>query len=315
MDIVKESEDLSMVVATVDESGKTVSVAGEIESNENADDKAVRFWAGASFENRQNAPFRVLQDGSVIATQADIQGNINALSGTIGGFEIADGRIGVVPGDPNVEYNGVGITNNMIKYSDYEDLNEVRKVAAFGDNVNPGGDKNILARFEYTDNQTDEENIQSGIALLTKFRPGYQHPWYIQRAWQNDGNVFSVGGHCFWDDTYIGAASSDVVEVFISRTQTYVFNEVTASNQGVRLPNKSAIDNIVNNANVSGLLHFLVPAEVSNKITLLGVENGVIRDNNGAVFGSGNGQIELTKGDVCILRYYNGNYYIVALNR
>ena len=36
----------------------------------------VRFWAGSNYENRNNAPFRVLQDGSVIATKGDFGGTI-----------------------------------------------------------------------------------------------------------------------------------------------------------------------------------------------------------------------------------------------
>lgn len=35
---------------------------------------SVRFWAGSSFENRENAPFRVNQDGSVFATNGTYEG-------------------------------------------------------------------------------------------------------------------------------------------------------------------------------------------------------------------------------------------------
>lgn len=43
---------------------------------------SVRHWAGASFANRATAPYRVLQDGTIIATKAIITGEINATSGT-----------------------------------------------------------------------------------------------------------------------------------------------------------------------------------------------------------------------------------------
>lgn len=36
----------------------------------------VRMWAGTSYDNRENAPFRVLQDGSVIATKGNFGGTI-----------------------------------------------------------------------------------------------------------------------------------------------------------------------------------------------------------------------------------------------
>ena len=46
---------------------------------------SVRIWAGASYDNRATAPFRVMQDGSVIMTKADITGIIHANSGTFNG--------------------------------------------------------------------------------------------------------------------------------------------------------------------------------------------------------------------------------------
>jgi hypothetical protein len=46
---------------------------------------SVRFWAGASFENRATAPYRVLQDGSVVMTKATIKGHIEATSGEFAG--------------------------------------------------------------------------------------------------------------------------------------------------------------------------------------------------------------------------------------
>ena len=47
--------------------------------------KEVRFWAGSEFGGRYAAPFRVLQDGSLYATNAHISGVINATSGSFTG--------------------------------------------------------------------------------------------------------------------------------------------------------------------------------------------------------------------------------------
>lgn len=49
---------------------------------------SIRFWAGASFENRATAPYRVAQDGSVVMTKATVEGIIKALSGTIANWEM-----------------------------------------------------------------------------------------------------------------------------------------------------------------------------------------------------------------------------------
>lgn len=311
MEIVKQAEDFEMVVATVDESGQTTNVAGEVvatELNMPTDDEAVRFWAGATFENRETAPFRVLQNGAVIAQKATVNGAINAISGSIGGFEIADGRIGVIPDDPNVEYDGLGITNNMLKYSEYEFLDDSRQIAAIGNDVNPNGIR-MLARFEYTDKIEDEDSIQNGIALKVKYRPGYEHPWYTQRAFQYDGNMFGVGGHCNWSDTYIGQASSDALETFIGISNEFVFTSIGSETLGVRLPTKSHITSKTTKP-VTFLLHILVPAGVANRIRLLSQTNGQMYNNDGAAIS----YRDMAAGDVLVLRYHNGGWYTVTYN-
>lgn len=63
-------------------------------------DNSVRIWAGTSFDNRADAPFRVLQDGTVIMKKAQVEGIIIATSGKIGKFNIDD------DGYLTSEYNG-----------------------------------------------------------------------------------------------------------------------------------------------------------------------------------------------------------------
>lgn len=53
----------------------------------------VRIWAGASEGNRRSAPFRVLQNGKVIASNADIAGKITSKEGEIGGWKLAAGTL------------------------------------------------------------------------------------------------------------------------------------------------------------------------------------------------------------------------------
>lgn len=43
---------------------------------------SIRIWAGASFENRASAPFRVAQNGNVVMENAKVSGEIHASSGT-----------------------------------------------------------------------------------------------------------------------------------------------------------------------------------------------------------------------------------------
>lgn len=55
----------------------------------------VRLFAGSEFAGRYAAPFRVLQDGTVYATKANISGEVNATSGSFTGtINAASGNIG-----------------------------------------------------------------------------------------------------------------------------------------------------------------------------------------------------------------------------
>ncbi len=71
---------------------------GEDEASNETEERKVRIWAGASKANRFTAPFRVLQDGSFVATKGTITGTINAKSGTIGNKLLVSGE-GISYGD------------------------------------------------------------------------------------------------------------------------------------------------------------------------------------------------------------------------
>ena len=72
----------------------TIQVAGDNKSilagitGQGTTADSIRFWAGASFENRKTAPYRVMQDGAVVMTKATVEGIIKALSGTIANWEM-----------------------------------------------------------------------------------------------------------------------------------------------------------------------------------------------------------------------------------
>ena len=90
----------------------TIQVAGDNKSilagitGQGTTSDSIRFWAGASFENRASAPFRVMQNGEFHATKAYIEGEINATSG------IFRGKVYATDG----EFNGdINIGNGAIK--------------------------------------------------------------------------------------------------------------------------------------------------------------------------------------------------------
>ena len=117
-DNTKTTIDGGIVTAgTVQLAGNDQSIKAGI-TGEGTADTSVRFWAGASKSNRATAPYRVLQDGSFVATKGTITGTIYANAGTIGGFEIASGRIGVASSSGATSGSGFSLYSSFIKFSD-----------------------------------------------------------------------------------------------------------------------------------------------------------------------------------------------------
>lgn len=100
----------------------TIQVAGDNKSilagmtGQGTAANSIRFWAGASFENRATAPYRVMQDGSVVMTKATVEGVINATSGYIGGFRIQQGQIGYGSSSEQDTTRGLALLNNFIRF-------------------------------------------------------------------------------------------------------------------------------------------------------------------------------------------------------
>lgn len=98
-------------------------------TSEGSSADTVRIWAGADNTHKETAPFRVQQDGKVIASNAVIQGEVNANSGTIGnmsitknGLEVTNetsGNIGINDG------SGVFVINRKL-------LSDTLGTASFG---------------------------------------------------------------------------------------------------------------------------------------------------------------------------------------
>lgn len=291
---------------TIQVAGSTTTILAGMTGQGTAE-SSIRFWAGASFENRATAPFRVLQDGSVVMTKATVEGIIKAISGSIGGFEIDQGRIGVSD-DRTGTSDGLSLLSSFIKYSIRNTYKNIW--AGIGSNVLPSSSGATgLARFEYTDGYTYGNNV---ISLLARCRPGYQHPWYTQQAINYDGNLFGIGGKAEFDDTYIGQAYTDILEEYLGQTHQFFFSSISSSYLNVRLPGRSLINGKVSSRVVSFLLYIQIGyLGNSNRIKIYGCDDGVLVDNNANRINGGNGSLDMAQGDSMILRYCNGHYYLV----
>ena len=258
---------------------------------------SVRFWAGASFENRATAPFRVMQDGSVVMTKATVEGIINAISGTIGGFEIGSGRIGNVYGSDS----GLALYNDFIRFLS---PGSGRKYAAIGDLGTFGYDN--LAHFDLSSDSTYDT---LGSALFAKCRAGNgsMDYWYPQRAIEYDGNVYGSGKICNFEQGYIGQAYTDIIASQFHVTHKYHFTTNTTSLLGVDLPTKTAIDRQTNNKVVIFDIEIVCDHAMANTISVRSQAGAQIYDWDGNTLS----YINMQKGDATSLRYYNGGYTII----
>lgn len=287
---------------TVQLAGTNGSILAGI-TGEGTASSSVRIWAGASKDNRDNAPFRVLQDGSFVATKAVITGEANINKGTIGGFEITSGRIGVAESSSMGGSNqGLSILSSFIKYS------KTGIWTGFGTNVMPTSSAMLgLCRLEY-----EGSSYNSGIGLYIKFRPVNNSAWYKQRAIQIDGNSYLKGGFCLFEDVYRGQAYSDIIESYIGIAHSYVFSYIGASYLDVRLPTASQIQAAAGTSQVTFLLQIQIGyLGNGNKIKLQGQSGCYLCDNNCNHPNGSYGSVDMSQGNSLLLRYNNGDYYMV----
>lgn len=81
-------------------------------SSKGAGTTPIRIWAGGKVPG--NAPFRVDQNGNLVATKANITGTITATGGVIGGFNIGSNYIG------STNMSAVNVDNLLLQYDKFE---------------------------------------------------------------------------------------------------------------------------------------------------------------------------------------------------
>lgn len=281
----------------------TIQVAGDNKSilagmtGQGTAANSIRFWAGASFENRATAPYRVMQDGSVVMTKATVEGVINAMSGYIGGFKIQQGQIGYGSSSEQDTTRGLALLNNFIRFFNGNQRTLVGCLNSLGFPYN--------ALFELSGDMGTTVEIH---------RDGYnsnEESWYKPKALAVFGNQLINGKLAVFEKGYIGEAYSDSLENYIHLTHSYVFHSIGSSYREVRLPKLAPIWN-----DLGGMRTFSLHIQITwlgnkNRIRLSGVDGGHLVDNNANRPNGGYGWIDMAQGDSVILRAYASDYYLV----
>lgn len=281
----------------------TIQVAGDNKSilagmtGQGTAANSIRFWAGASFENRATAPYRVMQDGSVVMTKATVEGVINAISGYIGGFKIQQGQIGYGSSSEQDTTRGLALLNNFIRFFNGNQRTLVGCLNSLGYPYN--------ALFE----------LSGGMGTTVEIhRDGYSENnevWYKPKALAVFGNQLINGKLAVFENGYIGEAYTDAIESYIYMTHSFMFTSIGASYRNVRLPKLAPIWNEMG-GNRTFLLHIQIGyLGNNNRIKVSGVEGGYIIDNSANRPGGGYGYLDMARGDSLVLRAYGADYHIV----
>ena len=260
---------------------------------------AVRFWAGATYENRADAPFVVHQDGTTKMSKANVSGIIDAKGGKIGGFDINDGRIGVVN-----SYNattGLSLTDRNIRFRG--DAVGATAFASIGE-LNWLGYSNA-GLFELS--SSDNHILGSALYAKCVSGDGSLDHFYPQRAIEYLGNVYGVGKHCHYYTGYIGEAYSDTLVLHYDTTNKFHFTSVGTGYLGMDLPTKTMIDKSVGGKDIFFNLEIVCDKDMWNKIKVKSRPGAQMYNNDGIAIDG----IDVMRGDSLTLRYYNGAYHIL----
>ena len=237
-------------------------------------------------------------------TKAGIEGKVIATSGAIGGFEIASGRIGSEYS--KTTQDGLSLLKGMISFR-YKGDNREHWAAIGGD-----------AGWIVVDNVADFEMMSdspyglNGSALVVKCKAGNRSldNYYQQRAIDYDGNIFGVGKRAHFELGFIGEAMTDVITRYFGVTHMYHFTACASRLLEVDLPTKTQVDSMVSNEVVMFDLEIVCDHDMPNTIRIMSQSGAQIYGNNG----NNISYIDMGKGDVLRLRYYNGKYARVFYN-
>ena len=271
------------------------------------DGKSIRFFAGKPYSQKEQAPFRVDDNGELWATNAHISGEIEATSGQIGQFYINtdknDNKGQLFSGDNNTGGNAINYSGIFLK-----NLVEQTEIHLSSSPIITQNGKGFL---DINYKGDGHNTIGSNITVRPRTDNEFQKHSLAQKI---DGNIFTIGQRAIFDDGYIGLAESYAIINNIRHTHTFIFTSVASNMHAIYLPNHSQIIQITGKSNVSFELVIVMSIHVEgSNVRIQGVNGGALLDNNGNWHAGNNyGYMDMGKGDVLKLRYYNGHYYMTG---
>lgn len=280
---------------TIQVAGDNKSILAGITGNGTASD-SIRFWAGASFENRKTAPFRVMQDGSVVMSKAQVEGVINAISGSIGGFSIKQGQIGYGSSDEQDTTNGLALFRNFIRFCNDKQRVLLGCLSSLGYPFNGymslTDNMGTTLELHHNNPSTSDANIEH---------------WYHPKALGVYGNQYNIGKVAAFENGYIGQAETDIIEQWFAITQKFHFTANTTNYLNVKLPTLAQVNKQTNNVPTIFDIEIVCDRNMGNRIRVSPQSGCTLYNNDGKSISG----IDMERGDSLTLRYYNGGWMIV----
>lgn len=280
---------------TIQVAGDNKSILAGITGNGTASD-SIRFWAGASFENRKTAPFRVMQDGSVVMSKAQVEGVINAISGSIGGFRIQQGQIGYGGSDEQDTTNGLALFRDFIRFNNDKQRVLLGCLSSLGYPYN--------GYLSLTDNMGTTLELHHNIPSTSD--ANIEH-WYHPKALGVYGNQYNIGKVAAFENGYIGQAYTDIIELWFAITQKFHFTANTTKYLNVKLPTLAQVNKQTNNVTTIFDIEIVCDRNMGNRIRVSPQSGCTLYNNDGNSISG----IDMERGDSLTLRYYNGGWMVV----
>lgn len=280
---------------TIQVAGDNKSILAGITGNGSASD-SIRFWAGASFENRKTAPFRVMQDGSVVMSKAQVEGVINAISGSIGGFRIQQGQIGYGGSDEQDTTNGLALFRDFIRFNNGKQRVLLGCLSSLG--------------YPYNGYLSLTDNMGTTLELHHKnpstSDANVEH-WYHPKALGVYGNQYNIGKVAAFENGYIGQAYTDIIELWFAITQKFHFTANTTKYLNVKLPTLTQVNKQTNNVPTIFDIEIVCDRNMGNRIKVSPQSGCTLYNNDGKSISG----LDMERGDSLTLRYYNGGWMVV----
>lgn len=280
---------------TIQVAGDNKSILAGITGNGTASD-SIRFWAGASFENRKTAPFRVMQDGSVVMSKAQVEGVINAITGSIGGFRIQQGQIGYGGSDEQDATNGLALLRDFIRFNNDKQRVLLGCLSSLGYPFN--GFLSLTDKMGTT-LELHHDNPSTSDA-------NNEH-WYHPKALGVYGNQYNIGKVAAFENGYIGQAYTDIIELWFGITQKYHFTANTTKYLNVKLPTLAQVNKQTNNVPTIFDIEIMCDRNMGNRIRVSPQSGCTLYNNDGKSISG----LDMERGDSLTLRYYNGGWMVV----